>query len=561
LIHIFYYTYGKSINIIYILFVIFYLLENIIMSGGIIQLVANGVENIYLTGNPQITFFKIVYRRHTNFSRETISLNFVQEKPNFGQTLSCNISAQGDLIDGMTLVIRLPKINSVIGENGLVDAFGTQTSKYNRFAWVRRIGYTILKKIDIEINGKVINCHYGEWMHIWNKLTEKSVGFDKCIGDIPELYDFTETKSEYLLYIPLYFWFCRNNGISLPMIALKYSNINVNVELNDFKNCHITTPTHYITCDDSLVNFKQYELIKQEVDNILRVGLFVGYDVINKRLYYQKLSQEKLIGIEYDSDETLLTPTEKNAIIISSSSQKYKIIGDDSSYSAIPQINTTSKTNYMTPINVSLEEVYLMVDYVFLDNDERHKMAKLKHNYLIEQLFFTPNVLITGTNAKIKLNIEQPCKLLVWVTQSDEILNANDTFNYTDSHKRYRTENINKKVLLGEPTGKNMIDKETILLNGNERMSFRSSNYFNYLQPYQHFKYDISEGINIYSFSLFPYAIQPSGSCNTSQFDTHINIKFKSGINIKHKIRFRSYALCQNILRIDGGIGALLFEN
>ena len=533
------------------------------MSGGIIQLVAYGVENLYLNSDPQITFFKMVYRRHTNFSRENIALNFVQDKPDFGKTVSCKITPEGDLIDGMSLAIRIPKINSVVGENGLVDAFGAQTSKYNRFAWVRHLGHVLIKKIELEINGRVINCHYGEWLHIWNMLIgPRDTGLDKNIGNISELYDFTETKDEYLLNIPLQFWFCRNNGLALPMIALKYSEININVEFNDLKYCCIRTPTHYIVCDDSLVNFKKYEYIEQFIDNKLRCGLFVGYDVVTKRLYYQKLSKEKLIGIEYDGDETLLTPAQKNTIIASSTSQKYKITGNDSQYSAMPDINSTSKSNYTSSISyVSLEEAYLLIDYVYLDVEERLKIAKSKHDYLIEQIAFTPNTSIDGINAKIKIHSNQPSKLLVWVTQSDEIINSNDTFNYSDSHKRIRTENSNKKVSISEYTGKNMISKETILLNGRERLSFRDSNYFNYLQMHQHFKYNISEGINIYSFGLFPEAIQPSGSCNMSQFDlVHINMRLRSGINNKHKIRFRCYSLEHNILRIDGGLAALLFE-
>ena len=533
------------------------------MTGGIIQLVAYGIENIYLNSDPQITFFKMVYRRHTNFSRENIRLNFVQEKPDFGKIVSCKITPEGDLVDGMSLVIRIPKINSVVGEDGLVDAFGAQTSKYNRFAWARHLGHTLIKKIELEINGRVINCHYGEWLHIWNMLVgPNNKGFDKSIGHIPELYDFTETKDEYLLNIPLQFWFCRNNGLALPMIALKYSEININVEFNELKNCCIRTPTHYIVCDDSLVNFKKYEYIEQSVDNKLRCGLFVGYDVITKRLYYQKLSKEKLVGIEYEGDETVLTPAQKNTIITSSSSQKYQINGNDSKYSAMPDINSTSKTNYTSSISyVSLNEAYLIVDYVYLDMEERLKIAKAKHDYLIEQVFFTPNSVIDGTNAKIKIHSNHPTKLLVWVTQSDEIINANDTFNYSDSHKRIRTENANKKVSIGDYTGKNMINQETILLNGRERLSFRSSSYFNYLQIYQHFEYNVSEGINAYSCALFPSAIQPSGSCNTSQFESvHVNIRLRYGLNNKHKIRFRSYSLGQNILRIDGGLAAVLFE-
>lgn len=533
------------------------------MSGGIIQLVAYGAENVYLNSDPQITFFKVVYRRHTNFSRENISMNFSQENPDFGQKVTCPITPEGDLIDGMSLAIRIPKINSVVGQDGLVDAFGTQTSKYNRFAWVRRLGYVLVKKVEIEINGRIIDRHYGEWLHIWNMLVgPNNDGLNKSIGDIPELYDFTETKDEYLLNVPLQFWFCRNSGLAIPMVALKYSEINVNIEFNDLKNCCILTPTHYIECDDNLVNFKQYEYIEQTVDNKLRCGLFVGYDVITKRLYYQKLSKEKLVGIEYDGDETLLSQAQKDVIIASSTSQAYKITGSESNYSAMPDVGVTSKANYTASLSyVKLEEAYLIVDYVYLDSEERVKMSKSKHDYLIEQLFFTPNNIIDGTNAKVRIHSDQPSKMMVWVTQSDEIINANDTFNYTDSHKRTRTENDNGKVTFGDVTGKNMIKQETILLNGRERLSFRDSSYFNYCQCYQHFKYSPGEGLNVYSFGLFPDAIQPSGSCNTSQFEmVHVNMRMRSGINIKHRIRFRCYSLGQNILRIDGGLAALLFE-
>ena len=187
------------------------------MGGGLIQLVAYGTEDIYLTKDPQITYFKVVYRRHTNFSREQIPVYFVQDA-DFGERVSCTISPEGDLAEGVAVVIKIPKVKPLSGSSDgttlIVDSGGVEAFKHN-------------KNVEIEINGRVIDRHFGEWLHIWNELTgPRDRGHDKNIGDIPELFDFTENKDEYTLIVPLQFWFCRNPGLALPLVALLFCNTN-----------------------------------------------------------------------------------------------------------------------------------------------------------------------------------------------------------------------------------------------------------------------------------------------------------------------------------------------
>ena len=136
------------------------------MSGGLIDLVAKGIEDIFLINNAQITFFKTIYRRYTNFSIEPIPVPFIN-KPNFGKKTSCIILKNGDLIRKMQLVITLPSIPLFKDENGALDVI-------NKFAWVRKIGFALIKKIEIIINEELIDCQYGDWLNIWNELTVTS---------------------------------------------------------------------------------------------------------------------------------------------------------------------------------------------------------------------------------------------------------------------------------------------------------------------------------------------------------------------------------------------------
>jgi hypothetical protein len=197
---------------------------------------------MFLTNDPQITYFKIVYRRHTNFTIEEIRQNFIQIS-DFGSKVTANISKVGDLMEKTTLVINLPKINPF--QDGI-----------SQVAWVKNIGYRIIKSISIEINGRTISKNYGEWMYLWNEMfSPLDNKMDKITGNIEELINYSYSKNEYVLYIPLQFWFCRNAGNALPLISMIYSDIKINLEINSLDYCLKITPTHYIKCDADIVNF------------------------------------------------------------------------------------------------------------------------------------------------------------------------------------------------------------------------------------------------------------------------------------------------------------------
>jgi hypothetical protein len=183
------------------------------------QLVAYGAQDIYLTGNPQITFFKVVYRRHTNFSMESVVQTF-NGNVGFGNRVTCTVSRNGDLINRMYLQVSL----------------GALTSGKAYSEWV---GHQLIKSVEIEIGGQRIDKHYGDWLHIWNELSQTAghyegykamvSGVDSSMGASNN--DLTLAPGAAReLYIPLQFWFCRNPGLALPLIALQYHEVKINIE-------------------------------------------------------------------------------------------------------------------------------------------------------------------------------------------------------------------------------------------------------------------------------------------------------------------------------------------
>lgn len=534
------------------------------MTGGIVQLVAKGKEDLFLTGEPQITFFKVLYRRHTNFAREEICKYFINE-PDFGKRATCLIDVSGDLIDNMTLRIVLPSINK-LSKRG-----GTDT----KFAWIRRIGHAMIKTIEIEINGKVIDRHYGEWLHIWNMLTTRNIddnGMDKLIGNVSQLTEFTYTKDEYTLYIPLYFWFCRTSGLALPIMNLHYCDIKINLELFELEKCYIISPTHYIKCVANIVNFEPYEYLTQQTpDGIERYGIFSHYDIIQKRLYYTPITSNKFVGISYSGSINDIDDTIIDGIINAPYSGRYAIKGNTTDFSILPCVLTqTIISQYKSLRNISLVECILLVEYVYLDDDERLKFARTRQDYLIEQLYYTPNVAIQGVNQKIKLNIDNSCKLIIWLAQFDYIYNSNDRLNFTDSHIRklnldnIHIDNDKKKMYDNKKTGceigNSILEESNIRLNSQERLTKRENIYFGEIQAIQHTKNRLPIGVSMYSFALFPFDVSPSGTTNMSEIELiEVGLRLNYKVSIEKSAKVRAYGLCYNIWRVDNGLSAVVF--
>ena len=191
------------------------------MGGGLMQLVAYGAQDIYLTGNPQITFFKVVYRRHTNFAMEAIEQTFTGSV-DFGRKISCTIDRNGDLVGRMYLEVDM--IQPTAG-NGLILQDVLPKA-------VHRFGHALIKEVDVEIGGQCIDKHYGEWLEIWSQLTctdSELTTLRTMIGGGVRNCSGKGSK----LYIPLQFWFNRNPGLALPLIALQYHEVKITVALQD----------------------------------------------------------------------------------------------------------------------------------------------------------------------------------------------------------------------------------------------------------------------------------------------------------------------------------------
>ena len=183
------------------------------MGGGLLQLVAYGAQDVYLTGNPQITFFKVVYRRHTNFAIEAIGQTF-NGTPGYGNRVTCQISRNGDLVHRMYLSLQMPDASTK-----LLCPF---------------YGHRVINFVEIEIGGQKIDKHYSHWLYVWNELSlpkSKRAGYNKMVGQTGN------DLSKQTLYIPLEFWFCRNVGLALPLIALQYHEVKINIQFETADLC------------------------------------------------------------------------------------------------------------------------------------------------------------------------------------------------------------------------------------------------------------------------------------------------------------------------------------
>jgi len=527
------------------------------MGGGLMQLVAYGAQDVYLTTNPQITFWKVTYRRYTNFSMEAIEQTF-NGQADFGRRVTCTISRNGDLAYRTYLSVTLPHV----GQNPSGLSSGGEV-----FArWLDFPGEQLINTVEVEIGGQRIDRQYGDWMHIWNQLTltaEQQKGYYKMVGNTTQLTFVTDPNfapvdgpcedtspnqvcaprnalPEETLYVPLQFWFCRNPGLALPLIALQYHEIKINLDL------------------------RPIEEMLWAVDS-LKGGAKVA-------------------------------------------------------------------AHY----NQSLVTASLFVDYVFLDTEERRRMAQNPHEYLIEQVQFTGDESVGSTSNKIKLNFNHPCKELIFVVQKDDNVNYCDSldkngdlyrllgaqpFNYTDAldalpnalhafggdrslmgthnfitasgeFEDHLADDVTGTAYLdatygggGNVEGSSVSDAGTFVLaessldmhcwgnnpvvtaklqlNGQDRFSEREGTYFDLVQPYQHHTRSPDTGINVYSFALRPEEHQPSGTCNFSRIDNATLQLTLSNNAVKDSLtaKVRVYATNYNVLRIMSGMGGLAYSN
>ena len=474
------------------------------MTGAFLELVAKGSQDIYLTGNPSVTFFRSVYKKHTNFSIENVEQT-IEGTKDFGQNLTCTLSRKGDLISSVILEVDLPKLTGILGSD---------------LKWVDSIGHYLIKEIELDIGGQIIEKHYGEWMEIWNELTlhsEHNNGYKNMVGKGVAI---TTQKT---LIIPLQFWFCRNIGLALPLISLQYHQVKINIVLNDFNKLW------------------HKELIKYNVTRT--TGGAVTINVADSDT--DDFSDINLASERYEGMNIIWEDGEEN--IISSTGT----ITDTLNVSG----TTTAKTGNIFIVKdipdktYELEDIRLYCDYIYLDTAERKHFAQKQHSYLIEQIQFNGvDDYSKGTNSvKVGLDFNHPCKELFWVSQLSLCETLNQHNNFSDN------------VSAGSVTEDNPLIDAVLQLNGTERFKVRKADYFRLLVPYQRHTRTPDKFVYVYSFSLNPEQTQPSGTCNFSRIDnSELLLNMKSTLE---KSKVRIYATNYNILRIVNGMGGVAYSN
>ena len=446
--------------------------------GGLLQLVATGKQDLFLTGNPQISFFKMVYRRHTNFATEAQPMYF-DGTPNFGQRVTCLIPRRGDLLGRVYLDITLPQIKDTSG---------------NILSYTNSIGHALITEITFEVGEQEIDRQTGEWMEIWTQMTTPAGQRDALSQMIGRLDQYTPTTSVLTpgkdnvlrLLIPLQFYFCNNPGLYLPLIALQYSPIRINITL---------TPLHQL----------------------------------------------------FWAQPPLPPATQENW-----------------------------KPACYTSVDCTSQIINMMLwgEYVYLDVEERRMFVSASHEYLIEQVQYTPPYSITAqqTTATISVEFNHPLKEFFFVCQRDDMINRNEWFNYSslainEQAPSYVLPYLNPFNNPGSRT--DLIASAKLQLDGYDRFQDRGPMYFRLQQPYDHHCYTpVWNYIYNYSFALKPEEAQPTGTMNASRIDSIVwQIQMNPLLSNPTIPTWQQRGPCHivvyghnyNIFRVINGFGGLLF--
>lgn len=407
------------------------------------------------------------------------------------------------------------------------DANARSDTGCAKFAWIRRIGHYIIKKIEIEIGGVIIDRQYGDWIDIWYELTRdigKDKGYNKMIGDIPELYNFDNNfKPETKLTIPLPFWFCRMPGSYLPLPAMQYQDVIIRGELRDLDYVSITEDNTYYsetftrTLKDSTVQTKTYR-----VDPKIKIGMYGRY------IYLDNTERKRIAGtrheylMEYTQD---LEPAEVNR-------------------GNIPVKNTQVLN---PPFEHSCKYFVWYAQYdrnvknkrynVFTYDDSEETYSNLLKKFIRARMMFQ--------------SMKSPCDLTPTTCP--------------DSDNIYWSDLIQYRQLDNGDSGKQTIQDSYMKFNSQKRFSRRKSDYFNYVQPWQYFPCTPQSGVQVYSYALGPTYLQPSGTVNCSRLNkiklyAKLPQKLVDIINTYGRsVVFRMYAMTSNIIRVFSGFCGLAF--
>jgi len=472
------------------------------MPGGLVQLTGFGAQNVFLNGNPSMTYFTKMYKRHTNFAMEHFHLppNSVTDTnlPIAGnKTFRFKVPRYADMLHDCYLCVDIPDIWSPLVE---VDPT-THLAKEFQFQWIRNLGYNMIQQASINLNGTPIVTMTGEWMkiasYLKNDSTKRAI-LDKMVGNTPDMYDPANGPGLFNQYpnainvdgvnppapsiagrqltIPLPFWFCEDIGQSLPLVSLVQSEVEIQITFNNIYN------------------------------------LFTMIDV----------------NPANQGSSTFLTR------IVGNPSDPFRGIQNFLSY---PDIQGN-------PTNLSLQNwnfnPYIEANYIFLTDTERAHVAAYERSFLVTQVQYMRKDGQYGLN-NLPIPMYNLCTRVVSLFQREDRILLNDWDNYTNWDNIYYPP-VNPSVLPSNvysplpPTSfyssgiqlsnsmnsQDILQEGTIVLDGQERENTKNVNFYRFIQNYKFSSGDTTAlpGINVYSFALDPNTItQPSGTLNGSMFN------------------------------------------
>ena len=543
------------------------------MGGGLLQLVAYGAQDAYISGNPHITFWKVLYKRHTNFAMEAFRVNFTGS-PQYGQRVVAVINRNADLMYKTYLEVTLPDTTAATG--GLTtDVLWTGDAQ-------RRLGYALLKKLEVEIGGQIIDTHYGEWLYLWENLTssyDNSCKLDAMVGGSLGGTSTTLTSCggrPGVLYIPLQFWFCRNPGLALPLIALQYHEVRMNITLSSATD--LVSKGAYSSVSAAAAALPQLKDMALYID-------YIYLDVDERRRFAQQSHEYLIDQLQYGLQQTLTTASARIDLTLNHPVKELVWVFQDAQKTDCGSAATIA-AGYTQPFVYDdiVNRCRLQIngqdrfderygDYFWKVQPYQHhtggafwptKNAQSRNNAL--SVTGTPTsataTFTLGGTASATQTYASLVGLLIPGMTVIEAPGVNAGISGT---------NVIRSITPSSATGGQVIfwdsftstassytatttrlaDDNAITSTGQLTTAFQT--------------YEAANPINVYSFALQPEEHQPSGTCNFSRIDTTTLVfdSFKTGTypTKSRPFNFRMYAVNYNIFRVMSGMGGLAYSN
>ena len=619
------------------------------MGGGLMQLVAYGAQDIYLTGNPQITFFKVVYRRHTNFSMECIEQTFNGTKA-FGSNVTATISRNGDLVSGLYVTFN-PRL-----------VCGTIAKKLSVLETAHNIGFGLIEQVDIEIGGQRIDRQFGKWMNVWSDLTRKNYSNNKgglvYPGEIVEgpTRNQTAASDQATPGTTSDAGCVYQNPVNRGYLETNHQGVQGRAQLStDGASAHSTlasnNPGDGVSDGDANViatgsvdtassdgdvqgygvptqfqrtsfNIGSSRVVTAAGDLGTAVGVDVGYASVPLDFWFCRNPglALPLIALQYHEVKINLTITARDKLVnVGRQADGAEVLHGANNVTTKPPAGEFASGGSPDAGSISL-----WADYIYLDTDERRRFAQVSHEYLIEQVQYISNP--PSSSKTINLNFNHPVKELIWCgapndTPLSNTLNIDAKFSGTNTGvpdangllmdtgsgrvgstpgsggetvitltegthqfnsdlQTYRPDGVKIQCGPSVPTPLAVDEQSTLLsenddsfkwtikLNGHERFAPRHPRYFTDTQIANHHTGSsgiFHEGsISVYSFALKPEEHQPSGTCNFSRIDNAQLVLSGNATKLCSVLPTKGmdiYAVNYNVLRIMSGMGGLAYSN